>query len=198
MSNDGWSMPEHDNGPDPDRFTNPALSSADLPHLDETGFEPVAPSYVRLRLVSVGVAAAVVAVVAGIGLAAAPVAGWLAPAAMVGVLAIGAVAGVMEIIEARRMGYLIRVHDFSIRRGVLWRRVDTIPFARVQHAVIRRGPIERAFGLATLHLLSAGGSVHAVGLDDERAQRLKNLVVERAGALADEELGGDHQPPSSW
>jgi membrane protein YdbS with pleckstrin-like domain len=64
--------------------------------------------------------------------------------------------------------------------------VETVPFVRVQHARISQGPIERSFGLATLEVNSAGPDLHIHGLPADDAERLKIVVVERAGDLAEE------------
>lgn len=170
-------------------FTNQRVAPDQLPRLDPGSFEPVAPAFARMRLFMVGLSSVVGTVLVGVvGLAVLDLALPVVITAVAAVLAACLAIALFQRAEARRMGYQVRSHDFSFRRGVVWRRVDTMPFARVQHAVIRRGPVERFFGLATLHLRSAGGSLLVTGLDTDRSDRLKTLVVERAGALADEEL----------
>lgn len=42
------------------------------------------------------------------------------------------------------------------RYGILFREEKTIPINRLQHVDLRRGPIERLFGLATLVVFTAG------------------------------------------
>jgi len=68
----------------------------------------------------------------------------------------------------------------------LTKRVSTVPFVRVQHARIRQGPVQRRFGLATLEINSAGPDLRIQGLAGDTADRLKALVVERAGDLAED------------
>ena len=68
--------------------------------------------------------------------------------------------------------------------------VETLPFARVQHVNLSRGPVERALGLATLDVRSAGPDISIPGLTEDDAARIKLLVIERAGAL-DEDDGPD-------
>jgi len=70
----------------------------------------------------------------------------------------------------------------EIRRGVLFRRVISVPRARVQHTDVERGPIERRFGLATLVIYTAG--------HDDSEIRLEGLEHGVALALRDRLLGG--------
>ncbi len=101
--------------------------------------------------------------------------------------------------EADHMAYLVREHDLSLRSGVIGRSVATAPFARVQHVSIERGPLDRRFGLAALRLRTAGGHISVPGLRSDIAERLKELVADRAGELADAEtdlppVTVDHPP----
>jgi membrane protein YdbS with pleckstrin-like domain len=59
-------------------------------------------------------------------------------------------------IQHRHIGYRIDGEGIEIRRGVWWRRVIHVPRSRIQHTDVSQGPIERNFGLATLHVFTAG------------------------------------------
>ena len=91
-------------------------------------------------------------------------------------------------IEVHHMGFLVREQDVSFRSGVISRTVATAPFARVQHVAIHRGPLDRRFGLATLQMRTAGGSISIPGLRAELAETLKQLVADRASELAEAEV----------
>lgn len=43
-----------------------------------------------------------------------------------------------------------------VRRGIWWRHEVWVPIARLQHLELRQEPLARAFGLASLHLHTAG------------------------------------------
>jgi uncharacterized membrane protein YdbT with pleckstrin-like domain len=90
-------------------------------------------------------------------------------------------------LEVRRLAYQVRAHDLSMRSGVITHRTESLPFARVQHVRIQRGAIERTLGLATLHVSSAGPNITIPGLSDADAERIKLLVTERAGDVAEPE-----------
>jgi len=72
---------------------------------------------------------------------------------------------------------------FGVRRGHLWRSDTRVPGNRVQHLDVRRGPLERAFGLATLVVHTAGTRNSALalsGLDFDEAERLRDTLAARA------------------
>ncbi len=172
-------------------FSNDPIDVSGLPRLPDEGWEPLDPRYLRSRWSGDAIFAAVVVVAAilvTVLLPADSVPRWIPGLVGVVLLALVALAAWLQWLEINRLGYLIRDHDFSYRSGVISRTVTTVPFARVQHVSIDRGPVARAFGLATLNLRTAGSGVVVPGVDHETAQRLKNLVADRAGALADDEL----------
>lgn len=170
-------------------FTNASVDVGALPRLDSQAFNALDPAYARVRtLAAVAVGAAVV-----LATTAATIMSGSIVAVVAGALALGlvAVAGVVNRIEVDHMGYLVRDHDLSFSSGVIARSVATVPFARVQHVSIERGPIDRRFGLASVQLRTAGGGVSIPGLTDDLAERLKQLVADRAGELADAEIDDD-------
>ena len=78
-----------------------------------------------------------------------------------------------------------------MRRGVLVVSVQTVPFGRVQNVRVDRGPLDRAVGLASLTVTSAGGSLAVPGLPVEIAEALKETVVARAGLDQGETHNGE-------
>ncbi len=86
-------------------------------------------------------------------------------------------------------GYALREHDMLHRSGIFWHSETVIPFNRMQHCEISRGPIENAFGLATLRAFTAGGSssdLEIGGLLHGEALRIKEFIthkIREAGAV---------------
>ncbi|MDH4279946.1 MAG: PH domain-containing protein [Acidimicrobiia bacterium] len=165
-------------------FFNSRIDVADLPELPPDSFEPLAPAYLRSKYVADAVTATIVAVLATVATSAVRAAEgpvWVPLAAAVVVVAMIGLAAVLQTMSVRHLGYLVREHDLTLRRGVIVRITSTIPYNRVQHVGIDRGPIERLYGLATLQLRSAGGVIGISGLTTSDANRLKELVATRAG-----------------
>lgn len=171
--------------PRDDGFANEPIDLTDVPRLDEEEFAALDPRYRTGWLGVLAVAAVVTATAAGLGM-------WLSTAPTVfGViggcaLLLLALTAVLWSVELKRLGYLLRDHDVSFRSGVLTHRVATVPFVRVQHVSVRRGPFERALGLATVDVSSAGPDISIPGLAIDDAERIKQLITERAGVDSDE------------
>lgn len=72
--------------------------------------------------------------------------------------------------------YRVNEDGLEIRRGVLWRKVITVPRSRVQHTDVAQGPVQRRFGLGTLTVHTAATrtpSVQLAGLAHETAMRVR-------------------------
>lgn len=76
-------------------------------------------------------------------------------------------------------GYQLGEDRLRVVRGVMWRSDTVVPFGRVQHIDVDRGPVERALDLATLTLHTAGNhnsSVSLPGLGQERADTMRETI----------------------
>lgn len=165
---------------------NNPVNVAELPVLVDAAFVPVHPNYLRVSLVGIGLAAVAVVVAGAVTASLVPRRGWIPVLVTAGLLVLLAASAVLKILAVRYMAYQVRDHDLSFRQGVVVKRVSTVPFVRVQHARVRSGPVQRRFGLATLEVNSAGPDLRIEGLASDEAERLKALVVERAGDLIEE------------
>ena len=111
-----------------------------------------------------------------IGLSASP--GWIVPA----VLCLGL--AVWTWVWARRnqrsWGYFAGPEELLVTSGVLFRRLVAVPYGRMQFVDVKSGPIQRALGIATVHLHTASQLTAAVirGVPDEQAARLRNQLTE--------------------
>jgi len=80
----------------------------------------------------------------------------------------------------RSWGYLEREDDLYLTHGVLFRRLIAVPYGRMQLVEVESGPLERAFGLATVSLKTASPETNATvpGLTPEEAARLRDRLTE--------------------
>jgi hypothetical protein len=88
-------------------------------------------------------------------------------------------------LEYRRTSFVISAAGCEIRRGVVWRRIITVPLSRIQHTDVTQGPLQRAYGLATLSLYTAGtehAKVDLSGLSFETAMAIRQYLFERSEA----------------
>ena len=69
----------------------------------------------------------------------------------------------------RSWGYVERDDDLYITHGVMFRNLIAVPYGRMQLVEVESGPLERAFGLATVTLKTASPrQVLASGLSPMR------------------------------
>lgn len=76
-------------------------------------------------------------------------------------------------------GFSMSSDRLRVVRGVLFRSDTVVPFGRVQHIDVHQGPLERAFGLATLTVHTAGShnaSVSLPGLAHRDATAMRETI----------------------
>jgi len=83
-------------------------------------------------------------------------------------------------------GWVERDEDLIVTRGRLWRRLDVVPYGRMQLVDVTSGPLQRAFGITTvrLHTASPSSRAHLPGLPPADAHRLRVQLTERGEAQA--------------
>jgi uncharacterized protein len=168
-------------------FQNAQVPLAELPSIENVHFQRLSPSYRKVEVIATSIFFAILFM------------GWLVfylikpfkvawPSwvllAVWGVLFALAVRSALRRFAAE--GYALRQHDILHKHGIWWRTVTAIPYNRMQHCEISRGPVESAFGLATLRVFTAGGSSSDLsigGLPVEEAQRVKEFITARIGGV---------------
>ena len=90
--------------------------------------------------------------------------------------------------QVRAIGFAERDDDLLIRRGLFFQRVMVVPYGRMQYVDVSVGPLERAFGVATVKMHTASASTDAVleGLPMQEAARLR----EQLSRLGEAKLAG--------
>ncbi|MHB8682577.1 MAG: PH domain-containing protein [Acidimicrobiales bacterium] len=118
--------------------------------------------------------------------AAAAAGGAAAGIAALCVVAAGAVLAWFLRRRVRAWAYQERAEDLLVSRGVLVHRLSVVPYGRMQFVDVRAGPLERVFGLATVHLHTAAAASDArvPGLDREEAARLRDRLAQLGEAKA--------------
>lgn len=97
--------------------------------------------------------------------------------------------------------YVVTDRALRIRRGIWVIQETTITFENVQNVSITQGPVERAFGIATLVVDTAGGGEEKPGHSSghrgtiegiANAERLRQLILLRLNASRSAGLGEEH------
>ena len=87
---------------------------------------------------------------------------------------------VLVILGFPKKGYLLRKHDLSYRSGLLFYKLTTIPFNRVQHVEVSQNIIEKSIGLSSVKIFTAGGSVSDLsipGLLPDKAHQIESFLI---------------------
>ena len=86
----------------------------------------------------------------------------------------------------RAWGYTERDEDLLVRRGVAFRQVVVVPYGRMQFVDVTDGPLQRAFGVATvqLHTAAAKSDAKIPGLSPAEATRLRDRLAARGESRA--------------
>lgn len=145
-----------------------------------TDLQPVEPAYrhaLRVRAVAFWVPLFVAAlVVNATALAGTPFSGILP--ALVGLVGLSGIMVAPDRIY-RRLRYAIDGRILRTVRGWLFHTDTIVPFIRVQHIDVTRGPFDKIFGTATLVVHTAGthnSIVTLPGLSPERAAEIREAI----------------------
>lgn len=157
----------------------------------DPGYRPLDPREIMLErmvalIISVvlGVAALIGTVASGFGFGFAV--GWM--------IVVGSGWGLLSLLIAflfywppishRHVRWKLDQVGFEIQRGVVWRQTISVPLARLQHADLTQGPLQRQWGLAKLTVYTAGtqhASVELDGLAYETAAGLRDRLLRQQG-----------------
>ncbi len=168
-------------------FTNLPVEKNDLPTTDNLEFEALSPRYIRTLYIE----AVIAWVVLGISVSLlyfflepvrAVTSQWwfLLP---VGILIILSFFWLRMVVDSR--GFALREKDIHYKSGVIWQKMVSLPFNRVQHVERESNPLERIFKLSTLKFFTSGGSkadMKIPALSFERGSRLRSYVLDKAAA----------------
>ncbi|WP_261799116.1 PH domain-containing protein [Actinomyces ruminicola] len=155
-----------------------ALPTADPFAPDGVDFRHVSPRLITARLVSNLVFNGVCL----IGFVAAGI--WASPWFHIGTVLV-VVLTVWELWliprQVRAMGYAMADDHLLWRKGIMFRRINVIPYGRMQFVDTSQGPLGRHLGIAEVKLHTASASTDATinGLPVAEAENLRRLLSER-------------------
>ena len=143
-------------------------------------WQPVSPRLATVRRIVVLAVAAVAVAVGAALLLVLPDLWWIG-ALVVASAVVGAAGGwVWAGRNQRSWGYVENADDLLVTRGVMFKRLVAIPYGRMQFVDVQAGPVDRAFGIATvtLHTASSETAADIPGLLAGEATRLRNRLTE--------------------
>jgi membrane protein YdbS with pleckstrin-like domain len=155
----------------------PALTDPLEPWPDTVDWRPVSPKLITVELINRAIW--VVIVVAALVVGWVMTDHWSWKAATAAVLLIAVWRSLVTVRAVKAWGYAERDNDLLVRHGLVVRRLSIVPYARMQFVDVTAGPLERAFGLATvqLHTAAAASDARIPGLPPEEASRLRDRLT---------------------
>jgi membrane protein YdbS with pleckstrin-like domain len=141
---------------------------------------------VRRTVVAIWAGLALLAVLVAVVLLAEAVSVLILVAAPVAVVLGSAVAWVLVARNARTWAWAERETDLFVRHGLLVRRLEVVPYGRMQLVEVTAGPLQRRAGIATLtlHTAAPGSDARILGVPAQEASRLRDRLTSRGEALA--------------
>lgn len=79
-------------------------------------------------------------------------------------------------------GYALRENDISYRGGIVFPKIITIPYDKLQQVTLKQNPISKMFKLYAVEVVNGAqgmASLTIPGLTEERANQIKGIVIER-------------------
>ena len=154
-----------------------------VPGADWSRVSPRLTTLRRVLLVAVAVVVLTAVVAVGVLMPSVRLAAGAVGAAVVAVSAWG---WWFTALSVAAWGWVERDQDLVVTRGRLWRRIDVVPYGRMQLVDVTAGPLQRAFGIATvrLHTASPSSRAHLPGLAPRDASRLREQLTERGESRA--------------
>lgn len=152
----------------------------------DDAFRPTAEQWVRLsdKLVTVrrltqGIVSGILLVVLIVVWLLAPVPTWLGIVLLAVLLGVTAWSWWLIGRLVRSYGYVERSEDLLVTSGILFRRLVVVPYGRLQLVDVVAGPLDRAFGIATVRLHTAAATTDATipGLTPENASGLRDRLA---------------------
>jgi uncharacterized protein len=142
-------------------------------------WRPVSPALARMRRLLVAAAAVLVAVVVVVVAVVLGLPLWATALLLLATVVGAAAAWVLVGRNARWWGYAERDEDLYVRHGAMFRTLVVVPYGRMQYVDVQTGPLERAFGVASVHLHTASPETSAKipGLPATEAARLRDRLT---------------------
>lgn len=143
-------------------------------------YEPVSPKYRSVQVVGAAIAYALLAVIALLLLLADNF--WWCVAAE-SVIAVSFIVNLAVLRKAYlSKGYALREHDITCRSGVIFPKITTVPFSRIQQVGISQNPVSKFFGLCALDVVNGAQGLSSIavrGLTKEKADVIRNVITQR-------------------
>ncbi|GIV32003.1 MAG: hypothetical protein KatS3mg030_305 [Saprospiraceae bacterium] len=169
-------------------FQNQQIELTSLPAVEDVDFQPLSPTYRTVAYLGTSISFGILFIGWWIFQASADkLAPWIPWLALSGLAGLYVISMSLVGLRYRMSGYALREHDVLYRTGALFHSLTAIPYKRIQHVEVSQGPLQSAFGIATLKVYTAGGSrsdLSIEGLPHKEAQRIREFITRKVAELS--------------
>ena len=165
-------------------YHNPHIPIATIPQFQEIPLQRVEPDYKKVLYFNWSI---VFILVIGI-LVAVFISNnelhtwWAVTIAVITVVSSMAITTASIEIGFKNRSWALRDKDFLFKYGWLFQSTHIIPFTKVQHCILKTGPISRRYKLASLRFMTAASHQRDIsinGLSQIDAEKIKGWIMEK-------------------
>ncbi len=91
-----------------------------------------------------------------------------------------------QVIGYKRVKYLITAKSIETYKGIYYITHEIVPIRKMQQVDIEIGPINKLFNLATVKVITAGGSIELEYVDKSDAEEIASLLKDKINEFAKE------------
>lgn len=167
-------------------MTNYQVNLEDLTPVNKLQFEPLDRKYIAVHIVSTALVYVLFAALALLlMLTEIP---WICVVAE-SLIVVTAIINLTFLPKAFNFkGYAFRENDLSYRSGLIFPKVITIPYIRIQQISVNQNPLSKMFSLYSIDVVNGAQRLEYLripGLTEARALQIKNLITEKTGNFHD-------------
>lgn len=148
--------------------------------IDGLSYEPINPKY---REEQTAITAIIYILLAGLGLtllfADSP---WWC----IGAEAVIAVSCIINLAIVRKAfefkGYAFRDNNITYRSGMIFPKVTTVPFSKIQQVTVRQNPVSKYYGLFAVEIVNGAQNLSSLtipGLTIEKAEGIRDVITRK-------------------
>lgn len=152
--------------------------------VEELRYEPVSPKYRSVQIVSATIGYILLASLALLLLLVdSP---WWCVAAEIAIVVLWC--GNLALLRTayRYKGYALREHDITYRSGVIFPKLTTVPYSKIQQVSIIQNPVAKMFNLCAIDIVNGAqglSSLSIKGLTKEKADSIKDVITKRLNII---------------
>ena len=165
-------------------YNNPHIPIAAIPQFQEIPLQRVEPDYKKVLYFNWSIVfAIVVGILVAVFILNKELHVWWPITLAVLVVLLGMVLTVASIeIGFKKKSWAVRDKDILFKNGWLFQSTHIIPFTKVQHCILKTGPISRRYKLASLRFMTAASHERDIsinGLSQTDAEKIKGWIMEK-------------------